>query len=130
MAADETALVWGWSRYRDGERYQGAYDRREEAIAEGRAHEGDSVGFWIHKGRRPAPESYVPDPEWVIEHMAEGAGDEGGEAADEFPDVSAEAKAELDALLTAWARKHVKVSFWIGVGDPEYVEPKTSTEVA
>lgn len=47
-----------------------------------------------------------------------------GIAKSEFPQVTDEAKAELDAMLKTWADKHIKVEFWIGVRSPELIEPE------
>lgn len=48
----------------------------------------------------------------VIEQIRDRGADEGGEFADDFPDVSAEAKAELDAFLARWQAEHCVASFF------------------
>jgi hypothetical protein len=48
----------------------------------------------------------------VIEAIGERAYDIVGEAADDFPDATPEARAELDALLGAWMQKHCTINFY------------------
>ncbi|QHB83406.1 hypothetical protein GIS01_15195 [Aeromonas veronii] len=54
--------------------------------------------------------TFYPDASWVLEHMGERAWGEIGECADEYPDVSKEAREDLDAQLSAmldsWCEKH------------------------
>ncbi|SDT51826.1 hypothetical protein [Pseudomonas prosekii] len=58
------------------------------------------------------PAEFV-DADAVIDSMADNAhSSDLGEWADDFPDVSAEAKAELEDLLDAWARKNCDCSFY------------------
>ncbi|WP_250501938.1 hypothetical protein [Caballeronia sp. AZ7_KS35] len=63
---------------------------------------------------------HLCDADDVIEMMGERAYDEAGEWADNYPDVTPEAKAELDALLLAWMEKHAKPSFYTVVNAHEY----------
>ncbi|OVE49412.1 hypothetical protein [Chromobacterium violaceum] len=51
----------------------------------------------------------------VIEQIANRGADEGGEFADDFPDVSAEAKAELDEFLKRWQAEHCVANFFLVV---------------
>jgi hypothetical protein len=48
----------------------------------------------------------------VLEMMGERAYDECGESAENYPDVTKEAREELDALLMAWMEKHAKPTFY------------------
>jgi hypothetical protein len=61
------------------------------------------------------------DADDVIENLACRGSDEGGEWADDYPDVSPEAKAELQTYLEAWARKHAPASFYTVTNVREYV---------
>lgn len=83
------------------------------------------VGSVVYVGRpaRYAPSTYIGDAEDIIERMGERAYDEHGEFADDFPDVSKEAKDELTAFLIAWADKHCEVRFY----SVEDVRPYTIT---
>jgi hypothetical protein len=83
------------------------------------------VGSVVYVGTpaRYAASTYIDDADDVIERMAERAYDEHGEFAEDFPDVTDEAKAELTAFLAAWADKHCEVSFY-GV---ENIRPYTIT---
>ncbi len=56
--------------------------------------------------------------------MSDRAHDAVGEAGDEFPDVSDEARAELEALLSEWASRHVTCDFWSVDGEAEWIKPK------
>ncbi len=46
--------------------------------------------------------------------------DEAGEAAEDFPDVSKEARSELKRILAEWADKHCPVHFFPVVNAREY----------
>lgn len=48
----------------------------------------------------------------VIDTMEARASDLGGEFAEDYPHVTAEARAELDALLAAWITKHCPPTFY------------------
>jgi len=104
-----------WSR--DEENY--SYDSLDELLA---THddlaEGDTVHFG--KGETPDAGSWV-DADDIIENLACRAGDDCGEFADDYPDVSKEAKEELQALLEAWARKHCTPTFYM-IKDPQPYE--------
>jgi hypothetical protein len=76
------------------------------------------VGDVVYVGTpvRHAPSTFIDDADNIIERMGERAYDEHGEFADDYPDVTDEAKAELTAFLVAWADKHCDVRFY-GVED-------------
>jgi len=116
-------IVWGYSD-RDSDSWTGVCDSREEAIDEARGTYGDDQTVYVLEGHYPTPEEYMPDADDIIESMSRNADDAAGEFAEDFPSVSDEAKAELNALLKAWARKHVEVKFWVGTGDAEEIEPE------
>lgn len=60
------------------------------------------------------------DADDVIDMMGDRAYDECGEAADCYPDVTQEAKDELNALLAAWMEKHAKPTFYRVVNVRQY----------
>ncbi len=60
----------------------------------------------------PATPETLVDADDIVEMFAERAYDEYGECAQDWPEVTEEAKVELDALLQAWAEKHCKALFW------------------
>jgi len=77
--------------------------------------------------RREASEFFSADR--VIEEANERAYDDGGDYAEDFADVSEEAKAELEVMLAAWANKHCPVNFFtvhaatkMQVTEAEYAE--------
>lgn len=76
---------------------------------------------------RPPASQFVPDADGVIEAMAEQVqGSDYSEWADDFPEVSEEARKELETLLDpirAWADRHCSVSFFTVSG----VKPYTVT---
>jgi hypothetical protein len=79
---------------------------------------GDTV--YVGTAHRPPLEKliYVDD---VLEPMGERAYEIVGEHAEDYPEVSQEAKGELLALLLGWARKHAMPNFWTVRGVREYV---------
>lgn len=76
-------------------------------------HENLLAGNTVYVG-----EAHVPaykqfcDADDVIQMMGERAYDIAGEYAEDFPDVTEEATAELNALLLAWMETHCPVNFW------------------
>lgn len=75
----------------------------------------DLVGmtYWVgEKVQHPASFYFKRAAERTIETAHELAYDENENAEDFTRDVPQEAIAELQALIDAWADKHVKVSFW------------------
>lgn len=71
---------------------------------------GDTV--WFGQAQHPDPGSYI-DASDVIEMIGERGYDDGGDFADDYPQVSDEAKAELDASLKVWATQHCQPSFYL-----------------
>lgn len=67
------------------------------------------------------------DPTWwfdadqVIEAIGEAAHGDAGEHAEDYPDVTDEAKAELQTLLDAWITKHCTPSFYRVENSRQYV---------
>jgi len=69
----------------------------------------------IHEGESVQKEAskYLPDIELILDAMRESAWEDCGESSEDFCDsVSTEAKDELEALLIAWADKHIEVNFY------------------
>lgn len=117
-----TDNVWCYSPIADAERWDGSCASRDEAIVEGAKELGIAPGgkFFVSLGVKPDPAELMPPGHWAIEMAQEKACDEGGEVAEDWPDVTDEAEKELDELLKAWARKHAPVNFWV-VGKAEEV---------
>lgn len=79
-------------------------------------------GRVVHCGHTvmPDPSGWV-DADDVCEMLAERAHDNcGSEHTEDFPDVSKEAVAELDAFLSAWITKNCPVTFWGVDGAQQY----------
>lgn len=71
------------------------------------------VGATVWKGDKiPVDITGYVDAGDIIEMLGERAYDDVGEVAEEWPDVSAEARKELDALLGAWVSKHCTATFY------------------
>lgn len=69
--------------------------------------------YWVgEKVQHPASHYFKRAAERVVETAAELAYDENEHAEDFTTDATPEAMAELQALIDAWADKHVKVNFW------------------
>lgn len=104
-----------WSR--DGESYN--YDSLGELLD---CNDDTQEGDVVHVGT-----AVVPDPaQWVdaddiIENLSCRADDTCGEFAEDYPEVSKEAKAELQDVLEAWARKHCTPTFYTIEDDSEYI---------
>ena len=64
---------------------------------------GDTV--YVADAVIPDPATYI-DADDILEQMGERASDECGEYAEDYPDVTDEAKQSLEAFLKGWARKH------------------------
>lgn len=113
--------AWGHSGEGQPERWQGSFDTRHEAIADGREqHEG---AFHVVRGRRSDPLKYMPLADEILEMVGDRATDEHGEVADDFPGVLRDARDDLDALLVGWARRHLgeATEFWKQDGTPELI---------
>lgn len=97
-------LFWSY----DEEHY--SHDSLAELIQEIPIEAGEEVFY--AEGEVPDPGAWV-DAEDVIELLASRADDEGfGDWAEDYPEVTPEAKAELTELLQTWARKHCQPSFY------------------
>lgn len=85
-------------------------------------HDDIEPGRVVYVGEpdRPDPADFI-DADDVIELLACRGSDIGGEWAEDFPDITPEAKKELDELLAAWVTKHCEVRFYQVVNTREYV---------
>lgn len=108
MSKESTEYCYSWN----GEDFNsGLFKSAEEALAEA-AEENDNGHPLVHVGKasRPSNSRFFPDASDLIEHMGNQAADCGGEYAADYPDVSADAIADLDkqleSLLSAWCDKH------------------------
>lgn len=85
--------------------WPGPFDTREAAIADGRAvYDHD---FVVAEAAKLDPAEFMMSADQIVDEMSERA-----DELAEWPRVSDEAKEELDALLTAWARKHCSAGAW------------------
>lgn len=112
---------WAYSQNEEAYHFDAA--TKEEAIRLGTS-DFDGEPFWVCSFRRPKASEFVPDADSIIDTMMEHAYDEVGDFADDFPGVSKEAEAELEALLQSWADKHCSVSFWIMDAGAELITPE------
>jgi len=80
--------------------------------------EGSTV--WCGDADKPSASELI-DADDVIELLASRAADVGGEWAEDYPDVTKEAKGELEALLWSWVEKHCKPEFWSVTNAEKYV---------
>ncbi len=71
------------------------------------------VGSIVYVGDAERPTvRELCDVDAVIDQLGERARDIGGEFAEDFPDVTDDAKAELEAFLVAWLEKHCTIDFY------------------
>ncbi|OQS36129.1 hypothetical protein B0T45_16690 [Chromobacterium haemolyticum] len=66
----------------------------------------------------------------VIEMIADRGADEGGEYADDFPDVSTEARAELAAFLERWQAENCVARFYQVVNVRQHTITESDLEEA
>lgn len=92
----------------NGEEY--THDSLAELITDEEIEAGATV--WRGTARRPDPADYV-DAEDVIDAIAERAWQEAGEFAEGYPNVSDEAREQLQAMLESWAREHARPDFFL-----------------
>ena len=81
------------------------------------------AGATVYFGEAIEPRTHWVDADEVIERIGIRAYDEHGEHAEDYPEVSDEAKAELDAFLTQWQATHCRANFWVVTN----VQPHTVT---
>ncbi|HLO65302.1 MAG TPA: hypothetical protein VK165_20255 [Azonexus sp.] len=71
------------------------------------------AGDVVHVGEASYPETHqLIDADDVLCQMSDRAWDIAGEFAEDYPNVSKEAEAELDQLLKAWVEKHCPPEFF------------------
>lgn len=99
-----------------------SFDSLEDLIA---CNDHLGAGDEVYRGtkRHEDPGGWV-DADDVIENLSCRASDEAGEYADDYPDISEDAKDELQAFLEWWARRHAQPTFYT----VENVTPYTLTE--
>ena len=125
MTTDDRPTPWGHaSSGCYDEMYSGTFDTREAALddAIGCGDYGPSGGasFVVVSGTWCDPHDVMPSASDILETAGERAVDNWHEgAAEDFPSVSPEAEAELDALLTAWTTKYLKSDSWMADGASE-----------
>lgn len=111
-----------WATVREG---GWNHDSLAELIRENTEHDGTCAiraGTIVWRGLKKFddPEDFVPGADDIINTMANNAaGSDGGEFADDYPNVTEEAQAELNEYLIAWARKHAPATGFYGVVDIE-----------
>ncbi|MDN7671301.1 hypothetical protein QZM22_01890 [Burkholderia oklahomensis] len=112
-SADVKRTVWS----KDNEFY--SCDALDELLD---MHDELAVGDVVFYGDvAPIPIKHLCDADDVINMIGERAYDEVGEAADGYPDIAPEAKAELEALLLGWIEKHAKPTFYSVINTQEHV---------
>lgn len=104
IPAPDARTVWS----RNNEDF--TWDELDELLD---SHDDLTVGDVVFVGDvAPVPIKYLCDADDVIDTMGDRAYDQVGEYADGYPDVTPEAKAELEALLAGWIEKHAKPTFY------------------
>lgn len=87
------------------------------------------AGDVVQVGQACHPDSsQLVDADDVMEQMTDRAWDIAGEYAMGYPDVSKEAKDELDALLRAWIEKHCPPDFYTVKDSTEYTLTESDVE--
>ncbi|WP_175760472.1 hypothetical protein [Burkholderia anthina] len=85
-------------------------------------HDDLAVGDVVYFGDvAPIPTKHLCDADDIIDMLGERAYDEVGEAADDYPNISPEAKAELESLIAGWIEKHAKPTFYSVINVREHI---------
>ena len=121
----EEGLVYGWSAHSD-EGFVGAFPSQAEALADAYEYVGKSEDIYVQAGRYEEVTKLAPDhralAENVTDILSENAFEDCGELAEDWPDASDEAKEELatdlQTVIHAWMKKHLKMPAWEPVGEP------------
>lgn len=81
-----------------------------------------NIGDVVYYAEKKPPSAYdLCDADLVLEQIQCSADDIGGEYAEDFSDVSQEAKDELGNILAAWVTKHCNINFWTVKNIKEYI---------
>ena len=88
----------------------GRFDSVEEALADAAAEADEQHSVYVAEAEPWVNSTFYPSASWVLEHMQEQAWSEAGEHAEDYAEVSIEARDELNeqlvTLLDAWCEKH------------------------
>ena len=105
--AEATEIAWST----DGEvfNHSSLGDALDELDDKGELTVGRVV--WFGETSRPDPTCYF-DADNVLEMIGERAYDDAGELAEGYPDVSDDAKTELNTFLEGWLKAHCQPPFW------------------
>jgi hypothetical protein len=85
-------------------------DSLEEVLDSNDGLEVGSVVYFGEKKNVDASDLFFSD--WVIDGMSEQAYEMVGEVAENYPNVSKEAREDLNALVEGWINKHCQPNFW------------------
>lgn len=107
MNNDSVEYCYSW----DNKRFDsGTFGSIEEALADAAATDEQRENVYVGEAVLFKNSAFYPDAGWVLEHMGEQAWGEVGEYSEDYPDVSKEARDELNELLSAmldtWCEKH------------------------
>jgi len=124
---EKNPIVWGHSSYPD-EGFMGAYTTKEAATKNGRELYGDD-SFYVQAGYYGDVADVCPGLsnvfDGITEDMAEKAYEQWGDLAEDWPDVSDDARSELlaglEEVTKVWMRKHLKAPGWMAIGEPEKI---------
>ena len=110
-----------WTHARNAENWH--HDTLRELLEY--AYAGVTVGSVVYVADkvRPGATGFMVDADHIIEEIACAASDSGGDYADDYvSDIPDAAIAELEALLEAWAEKHLPApTWWLCENVREYV---------
>ncbi len=121
------ATVWGYGSSEETEHWEGSYQTREQAIAEGCAALDSDQEVWVVCGEVLDPGEAMMGARSIVEWMLDTASDAEwsehavGELAAIRSALPPAAAVELDGLLGGWARKWFPIGAWRVTGKPERV---------
>lgn len=114
-----------WSTNQEDFNHQSLGEALESLDNDGDLTEGRII--WFGECVRPDPTKYICAAD-ILETIGNAAYDDGGEHAEDYPTVSNQAEAKLDAFLSAWLTKHCQPNFWMVENVKEYIV--TAADVA
>ncbi|AMC34766.1 hypothetical protein [Janthinobacterium sp. B9-8] len=98
-----------------------------DVLQRGESDELIGQNYWRGIAVHPNPSSFF-DIDRLFEDIGERACDDHGEWAEDFPDVSDEKKAELNAIITEWLDKNIDVTFYAVTNVEELVVTESDLE--
>jgi len=122
---DKTVELWAHAAHDEADHWEGPFTTRAEAVRDGALTHEDCDAFVIARAQWVNGEDGVPDAQTigdVVECYVEDNFSPPEGWSDTLRKAIDNGEAELDALLKAWARKHLAHIYWCVSGGIERIE--------